>query len=235
MKYRQILSDTALTAGTLAGAVDAAYRYKENKEHRREKNFYLLDQKHVGGSKAYLFKHVEGMYILTFPGTVMSKGADILVDFGFIIQKMFKDKSSDIVLKRMHEALKAAGELISKYGLNSENTVVTGHSLGGSEARYVSGQTGIHAVVFSAPHHPVMNGIKPSDIFEISVNFDPVDDVGDDNTNKKLDAESVNPLINHGIKETERLLRKNFNVSVHDLVHVPEQQGGPTSSQPAMS
>ena len=135
----------------------------------------------------------------------------------------------------MHEALQAAGELISKYGLNSDNTVITGHSLGGAEARYVSGQTGIHAVVFSAPHHPVMDGIKPSDIYEISVNRDPVDNVGRNNTDKKLESSSVNPLKNHGIEEIERLLRKNFNVSVHDLVHVPEQTSGPTSGQPAMS
>jgi len=73
----------------------------------------------------------------------------------------FRDVGADISLffynpeynHRFYNAKKVAQQVIKKYG--NENVTVTGHSLGGSEAMYVSNEEHLPAVVHNPFIHPI--------------------------------------------------------------------------------
>lgn len=73
----------------------------------------------------------------TNPKNLKDLGTDLLVGLGL------QDKSS-----RMKNAVKATDMVIAKYG--KENVSLTGHSLGGSQAAYVSRARGLDATGFNA-------------------------------------------------------------------------------------
>jgi hypothetical protein len=101
--------------------------------------------------------HDTGKVIIAFRGTDThdwGKKGDVK---SFFHSRGFRDTTTDAILAaseqgrshRFKNAEAVTNEAIKRYG--HSNVIVTGHSLGGSQAMWVSNRTGVHAEVYN-PH-----------------------------------------------------------------------------------
>lgn len=121
-----IIHDAALSAAAYSGTQEV---------HGWQKDMELSNENRV-------VYHKDGKAKVAFRGTnptnLKDLGTDVLVGLGL------QDKSS-----RMKNALKTTNLAIKKYG--KDNVSLTGHSLGGAQAAYVSRKAGVKATGFNTP------------------------------------------------------------------------------------
>ena len=120
-----IIADHALAAAAYSGDSEVVGWEKDLELSNENRVVY-----HKGGKAKIAFRG-------TNPRNLKDLGTDLLVGLGL------QDVSS-----RMKNAVKTTDLAIKKYG--KENVSLTGHSLGGSQAAYVSRKRGLKATGFNA-------------------------------------------------------------------------------------
>lgn len=101
--------------------------------------------------------HDTGKVIIAFRGTDTHDWGKRGDAKSFFHSRGFRDTTTDAILAaseqgrshRFKNAVAVTNQAIDRYG--HSNVIVTGHSLGGSQAMYVSNKTGVHAEVYN-PH-----------------------------------------------------------------------------------
>lgn len=100
---------------------------------------------HLSGPDHSVY-HKEGKAKIAYRGTKLSNKKDLQADV--LIGLGLQDKSN-----RFKRAVRTADQVSAKYG--KHNVSLTGHSLGGSQAQYVSRKRGLDATGFSAAMSPI--------------------------------------------------------------------------------
>lgn len=101
---------------------------------------------------------------------------------GFFHSRGFRDVTTDIILAageqgrshRFKNAENVTRQVIKKYG--KQNTIATGHSLGGSQAMHVSNKFGIHAEVYN-PHVDWFSATTFSNYYNTALHVNKTDPV----------------------------------------------------------
>lgn len=144
------------------------YALMSQKAYKREKDRqiqgYEIDEE-LSSDDRTVYKHRDSNeVVISYRGTdlmtqVERKPQKSIKDIWY--SRGFRDIGADVSLvtynpeynHRFYNAKKTAQQAIKKYG--KENVSVTGHSLGGSQAMYVSNEEGLPAVVHNPFIHPI--------------------------------------------------------------------------------
>lgn len=107
---------------------------------------YYVDQSLSTVDRTVYVNKSTGKATVAFRGTDLKTKSNKWRDIGADIALTFGLQSKNSRFKNSLNATKAA---VAKYG--ADNVTVTGHSLGGNEALYVSEKTGVKGTAFNAP------------------------------------------------------------------------------------
>lgn len=121
---------------------------------------------HLSGPDHAVY-HKDGKAKIAYRGTKPSNKKDLAADA--LITIGAQDHSN-----RFKRAVRTADQVSKKYG--KENVSLTGHSLGGSQAQYVSRKRGLKATGFNAAMSPVdaLRKRTYTNFHSISTNSDPI-------------------------------------------------------------
>ena len=127
-------------------AILANSAYKPADDDRHEAHGYVLDPE-LSNRNRKLFYHPEtGKAVMSFRGTNPKNIKDLTTDAMIALgMSHWTD--------RFRNARKATQAAVAKYG--KENVVVTGHSLGGSQALYVNAKERVEAHAFNPGVSPL--------------------------------------------------------------------------------